>query len=76
MSSFRRRLMMAQGLGVSSVPGVEESEAGDICVYDVNKGSLAIIKEAEWSASAYPISTYVPVGIVAVPASHNHYSDG
>lgn len=66
---------MAQGGGGSSVPGVKESEAGDICVYDVNKGSLAIIKSAEWSASAYPIATYVPVGIVVVPASHNHYAD-
>ena len=76
MGSFRRRLMMAQGGGGSSVPGVKESEAGDICVYDVNKGSLAIIKAAEWSASKYPIATYVPVGIVAVPASHNHYEGG
>lgn len=76
MSSFRRRLMMAQGLGGSSVPGVEESEAGDICVYDVNKGSLAIIKAAEWSASKYPIVTYVPVGVVVVPASHGHYEGG
>lgn len=76
MSSFRRRLMMAHGGGGSSVPGVKESEAGDICVYDVNKGSLAIIKSAEWSASKYPIATYVPVGIVAVPASHGHYADG
>ena len=76
MSSFRRRLMMAQGGGGSSVPGVKESEAGDICVYDVNKGSLAIIKAAEWSASKYPIATYVPVGIVVVPASHGHYTDG
>ena len=76
MSSFRRRLMMAQGGGGSSVPGVKESEAGDICVYDVNKGSLAIIKSAEWSASKYPIATYVPIGIVVVPASHGHYKDG
>lgn len=76
MSNFRRRLMMAQGLGGSSVPGVKESEAGDICVYDVNKGTLAIIKAAEWSASTYPIDTYAPVGIVVVPASHEHYEDG
>lgn len=75
MSGFKRRLMMKQGEGSSSVPGVKESEAGDICVYDVNKGSLAIIKSAEWSASTYPIATYVPVGIVVVPASHNHYAD-
>lgn len=75
MSSFRRRLMMMQG-GGSSVPGVKESEAGDICVYDVNKGSLAIIKATEWSASKYPISTYVPIGVVVVPASHGHYADG
>ena len=77
MSSFRRRLMMAQqGGGGSSVPGVKESEAGDICVYDVNKGSLAIIKVAEWSASKYPIENYVPIGVVVVPASHNVYGDG
>lgn len=76
MSSFRRILMMAQQGGGSPVPGVKESEAGDICVYDVNKGSLAIIKAAEWTASAYPIATYVPVGVVAVPASHGHYEGG
>lgn len=76
MSSFRRRLMMSQGVGGSSIPGVKESEVGDICVYDVNKGTLAIIKAAEWSASAYPIATCVPVGIVAVPASHGHYEGG
>lgn len=69
--------MMAQkGSDGSFVPGVKESEAGDICVYDVNKESLAIIKAAEWSASKYPIATYIPIGVVAVPASHNHYSDG
>lgn len=64
---------MAQGGGGSSVPGVKESEVGDICVYNVNSGKLAIIKSAEWSASTYPIATYVPVGIVAVPVSHGHY---
>lgn len=74
MSSFRRRLMM-QG-GGSSVPGVKESEVGDICVYNTVDSSLAIIKGSEWSESAYPIDTYVPIGIVAVPASHNHYADG
>ena len=74
MSSFRRRLMMAQT--DTSVPGVKESEAGDICVYNVNSRSLAIIKAAEWSASTYPINTYVPIGIVVVPASHGHYEGG
>ena len=76
MSSFRRRLMMAQQGGGSPVPGVKEPEAGDICVYDVNKGSLAIIKAAEWSVSKYPIDAYVPIGIVVVPASHGHYENG
>lgn len=76
MSLFRRRLMMMQGGRGSSVPGVKESEAGDICVYDVNKGSLAIIKVSEWSASTYPIATYVPIGVVVVPASHGHYEGG
>lgn len=66
---------MKQG-GGNSIPGVKESEVGDICVYNTVDSSLVIIKGSEWSASAYPIETYVPVGIVVVPASHGHYADG
>lgn len=76
MSSFRRRLILMQGGGGSSIPRVKESEVGDICVYNTVDSSLAIIKGSEWSESAYPIDTYVPIGIVAVPASHGHYEGG
>ena len=71
-----RRPLLNHKDTLTPVPGVKDSQYGDICVYDTNKSSLAIIKEAEWSASAYPIATYVPVGIVVVPASHGHYTDG
>lgn len=77
MTNIHRRLIMGEGSNANvEVPGVKDSQYGDICVYDTSKSSLAIIKEAEWSASTYPIATYVPVGIVAVPASHNHYEGG
>ena len=77
MANIHRRLIMGEGSNANvEVPGVKDSEYGDICVYNTSKSSLAIIKETEWSASTYPIDTYVPVGIVVVPASHNHYENG
>ena len=76
MEILIRRPLLNHKDAPTPVPGVDNSQYGDICVYDTNKSSLAIIKEAEWSASAYPIDTYIPVGIVAVPASHGHYENG
>ena len=76
MEILIRRPLLNHKDAPTPVPGVKDSKYGDICVYDTNKSSLAIIKEAEWSASAYPIATYVPVGIVVVPASHGHYANG
>ena len=76
MEILIRRPLLNHKDAPTPVPGVDNSQYGDICVYDTNKSSLAIIKEAEWSASAYPIATYVPVGIVVVPASHGHYENG
>ena len=55
----------------------KDANYADICVADTtNRDSLLIIKGEKWTAEKYPISTYVPVGIVAVPASHGHYVDG
>ena len=76
MEILIRRPLLNHKDALTPVPGVKDSQYGDICVYDTSKSSLAIIKEAEWSASTYPIATYVPVGIVAVPASHGHYEGG
>ena len=76
MEILIRRPLLNHKDALTPIPGVKDSQYGDICVYDTNKSSLAIIKESEWSASAYPIATYVPVGIVAVPASHGHYEGG
>lgn len=76
MEILIRRPLLNHKDTLTPVPGVDDSQYGDICVYDTNKSSLAIIKEAEWSASKYPIATYVPVGIVVVPASHGHYEGG
>ena len=76
MEILIRRPLLNHKDAPTPVPGVKDSQYGDICVYDTNKSSLAIIKESEWSASKYPIATYVPVGIVVVPASHGHYEGG
>ena len=55
----------------------KDANYADICVADAsNRDSLLIIKSDKWTAEKYPIATYVPVGIVVVPASHNHYEDG
>lgn len=74
MSSFRRRLMMAQGGG--SAEGIPSTEAvvGDVCMYGINEGKLIIVND--WDASKYPIDKYPPIGVVVVPGSHRHYADG
>ena len=74
MSGFRRRLMMSQGGG--SAEGIPSTEAivGDVCMYGINEGKLIIVND--WDASKYPIDKYPPIGVVVVPGSHGHYSDG
>ena len=55
----------------------KDANYADICVADAsNRDSLLIIKSDKWTAEKYPIATYVPVGIVVVPASHGHYENG
>lgn len=76
MSMFRRGLMMAQGGGDGSVPGVKESEAGDICLFNKKTNKKIIVKLSQWSSSKYPSDTYSPIGIVVIPSSHDIYGDG
>lgn len=45
----------------------DRAEAGDIVVYSVTDDLLYYIKQAEYSASTYPVADYVPVGVVAYP---------
>lgn len=65
---------MAQGgLGGTGIPSTE-AVAGDVCMYGINEGKLIVVND--WDASKYPIDTYVPIGLVVVPGSHNVYGDG
>lgn len=75
MSSFRRRLMMANGggRGGTGIPS-NEAVAGDVCMYGISEGKLIIVND--WDASKYPIDKYPPIGVVVVPGSHGHYADG
>lgn len=74
MSSFRRRLMMAQGGGSAEGIPSTEAVAGDVCMYGINEGKLIIVND--WDASKYPIDKYPPIGVVVVPGSHGHYEGG
>ena len=61
----------------SDIVEPKDANYADICVANKNDGDkLIIIKDNKWTAEKYPIDTYVPVGIVVVPASHGHYADG
>lgn len=44
-----------------------KAEPGDIVVYSVADDLLHYIKQANYSASTYPVADYVPVGVVAYP---------
>lgn len=73
MSSFRIRLMMAQGGGGTGIPS-SEAIVGDVCMYGISEGKLIIVND--WDASKYPIDKYPPIGVVVVPGSHGHYEGG
>ena len=45
----------------------DRAEVGDIVVYSVADDLLHYIKQADYSASTYPVADYVPVGVVAMP---------
>lgn len=61
----------------SDIVESKDANYADICVANKNDGDkLIIIKGDKWTAEKYPIDTYVPIGVVVVPASHNHYADG
>ena len=61
----------------SDIVEPKDANYADICVADTTNGNnLLIIKGEKWTAEKYPIATYVPVGIVVVPASHGHYENG
>lgn len=48
-------------------PAADKAEVGDIVVYSVADDLLHYIKQANYSASTYPVADYVPVGVVAYP---------
>lgn len=45
----------------------DRAEAGDIVVYSVAEDLLHYIKQADYNTTSYPVASYVPVGVVAMP---------
>lgn len=61
----------------SDIVESKDANYADICVANKNDGDkLIIIKNDKWTAEKYPIDTYVPIGLVVVPGSHGHYTNG
>ena len=52
----------------------DKAEVGDIVVYSVADDLLHYIKQAEYSASTYPVADYVPVGVVVSPQADDVFS--
>ena len=53
--------------GVIFGAAADKAEVGDIVVYSTGDTLLHYIKQADYSASTYPVADYVPVGVVAMP---------
>ena len=52
----------------------DRAEVGDIVVYSTGDTLLHYIKQADYSASTYPVADYVPVGVVAYPQNDDMFS--
>lgn len=52
----------------------DRAEVGDIVVYSTGDTLLHYIKQADYSASTYPVADYVPVGVVALPQADDVFS--
>lgn len=50
-------------------------QAGDYYFYSVPLDYIIPVKKKEWSIELYPATKYLPIGIVAIPPSHNIYGD-
>lgn len=48
-------------------PNADRAEVGDIVVYSVTDDLLHYIKQADYNTTSYPVASYVPVGVVAIP---------
>ena len=57
--------------GVIFGAAAERAEVGDIVVYSTGDTLLHYIKQADYSASTYPVADYVPVGVVAYPQNND-----
>lgn len=50
-------------------------QAGDYYFYSVTLDSIIPVKKEEWSIGLYPATEYMPIGVVAIPPSHNIYGN-
>ena len=77
MDTLRRRILVNNGGGDVEDKPIIDSLAADICVADTTDGDkLKILDGATWTNEKYPIDKFIPIGVVVVPASHEHYADG
>ena len=53
-----------------------QTVAGDMAFYDKSAKSIVLVDHTKFSADLLPSSNYTPIGVVAVPGTHDVYGDG
>lgn len=74
MSVFRNHLMKLIQVDRFKIVSIEDSIAGDICLYN-NIDNSTIIVNGKFSRKDFPIETYTPFGVVVIPGSHKIYGE-
>ena len=62
----KRTLLQSSAVGKP----IENANYADICFYDKEMDNKVIVDANEFTAEAYPLSRFTPIGVVAVPSSH------
>lgn len=70
---IRKRTLLTSGNG-----GGGGATAAPLSIVLASKSddSLKIVEGGDWSASAYPSSSWEPVGVVVIPGTHGYIKDG
>ena len=63
---MRKRIILSSKNSLEPIEG----NYSDICFYDKENDSKIIVPLESFSATEYPLSQYIPIGIVAVPSEH------
>lgn len=73
MKSLRRRFLLNIAK-VHKIVSIAEATAGDVCLYDIQNESYVIVN-GKFCDKDFPLTNFTPIGIVAIPGSHEIYGE-